>query len=82
MSKLPHNAEELAAGFHGLPAGRKETILAHLGALDAASRDKAINQILTNGGEEGRFVGHLMSKDLPGDRGAPTNKKKNPIQTK
>lgn len=82
MRRLPNNARDLAEGFHGLPGERKEQILAHLEAMDFSAQSRTIKQILSGAGAESRFLGHLLSKEVPGDREAPENKKKNPIQTK
>ena len=82
MKPLPGNAAELAKRFSGLSDDRKDTVLGHLQALSGANQQQTINQIISNGGEEGRFVAHLLSKQVPGPDDSPDNKMTASVQVK
>lgn len=59
---LPKNAEELAGkSTSKLSVERRKQIIEHIRAGDAVpgAKDKTLNQIIANGGEEGAFVQEL-----------------------
>lgn len=53
-----------------LASAKCEQITGHLKALPEATRDKAVAQLVANGGPEGAFVRHLLGHAAPENRKA------------
>jgi hypothetical protein len=81
---LPNNAKEVAAGYDRLPAKRKSEILDHIER--SANPRKTAAAIVSNGGEAGEFVAHILGKaDAAPEAAMPKgakNKRSNPPQVK
>lgn len=80
--RIPSTANDVAEKFSGLTDERKAEILGHLRATPDEAGNRAVSQIIENGGDEARFVSQVFGKDVRADKGSPSNKKVNPIQTK
>ena len=89
MSKeysLPKDATKLAERFGGLSEGRKGDILAHIRATPSDKQSELIHQIIKNGGDEAKFIRHVLGKGDDDEGGkstdSPQNKRSSPPQTK
>jgi hypothetical protein len=87
MSKqyeLPEDAGKRAEGFDGLTAHRKSELLAHVRATPAERQSDVIHQIIVNGGDEAKFLRHILAKgdEAAPEKDAPHNKRVSPPQTK
>lgn len=70
--QLPSTAAETSAAFDELDEARKSEIITHLAATPDERSKQVVDQIIKNGGPEGRFVAAIFK--TPGAPNSPQNK--------
>lgn len=81
MTTLPTNAQSKAERCDFIPSARRKQILEHLDSLKPVAQSEAIETIIQNGGDEGRFLTVLLGKDDASPKDSPRNKKLGPPET-
>lgn len=71
--KIPTNPAEVAKQFPEVSPERRQALMDHINAVpDGATT--VIDQMIANGGPEGKFVAALFNRQQPAKTDAPKNK--------
>lgn len=81
--RLPNDIDKRADSFLGLTRQNKARIIEDLQQTSEDAKAATISEILKKGGNEARFLKHVLDKsDLPGPDDSPSNKRIGAPQTK